>query len=64
MLFEFTLGVGSVIVGWGRGIVGMKEGGKRSLSTPPSQTYAQHGSGRDIPPFATLVFDVELVKAR
>ena len=63
-LFEFTLGVGSVIIGWDRGIAGMKEGGKHALIIPPSQAYGQHGSGRDIPPFATLVFDVELLKVK
>jgi FKBP-type peptidyl-prolyl cis-trans isomerase FkpA len=62
--FEFTLGVGSVIIGWDRGIVGMKEGGKRTLIIPPSQAYGQRGSPPSIPPFATLVFDVELVKVR
>jgi FKBP-type peptidyl-prolyl cis-trans isomerase FkpA len=58
--FMFTLGNGSVIKGWDQGLVGMKVGGVRRLVVPPSLAY---GSTRNnsIPPYSTLVFDIELV---
>ena len=62
--FSFMLGVGSVIKGWDRGVVGMKVGGKRTLIIPAYLGYGQQGAGNDIPPGATLVFDVELLKVK
>jgi len=59
---EFAVGVGRVIQGWDEGIMMMKEGSKRLLIIPPNLAYGTNGVGRIIPPNATLVFVVHLVK--
>jgi FKBP-type peptidyl-prolyl cis-trans isomerase len=57
----FTIGSTSIIPGWSQGIVGMKQGGQRKLTIPPSLGYGERGKG-EIPPNATLLFDIEVVK--
>ena len=55
-------GLNQVISGWTEGVQLMKEGAKYRFYLPYHLAYGEHGAGNTIPPFATLVFDVELLK--
>jgi hypothetical protein len=58
--FSFTIGEGTVIKGWDKGVKGMKKGGSRLLICPPALGYGKRGSPPEIPPNATLNFEITL----
>ena len=62
--FTFTLGAGQVIKGWDEGIVGMKEGGTRTLLIPASLAYGSQSPAPSIPSNSNLVFQVQLLKVQ
>ncbi len=60
---EFPIGIGYVIPGWDEGIQLLEQGDKATFIIPPYLGYGEAGAGGVIPPNATLIFDVELIKA-
>lgn len=59
--FAFRVGTGNVIRGWHQGLPGLRVGGMRRLIIPPDLAYGATGTG-PIPPNATLIFDIELMR--
>ena len=53
---------GDVLVGLKQGVVGMRVGGKRRITIPPALAFGSKGMGTAVPPDATVVYSVELVK--
>ena len=58
------MGVGQVIEGWDKGLLGMKVGGRRRLEIPADQAYGSRGAGGVIGPDEALIFVVDLLDVR
>jgi peptidylprolyl isomerase len=60
----FVLGGGQLPLGFEQGVTGMKVGGKRTITIPPSLGYGEQGAGDAIPPNSTIIFELELVDVK
>ena len=61
--FQFVIGSGRVIKGWDQGLMGMQEGGQRTLFVPSHLGYGEREKGL-IKPHSNLIFHVELLEVR
>ena len=58
--YSFTMGDGTTIKGWERGLLGMCVGERRKLIVPSGLAYGDNGAGEgEIPPGATILYDIE-----
>lgn len=62
--FEFSLGQGQVIAGWDEGVAMMSVGEKGFFILPSGLAYGARGAGRAIPPYAILIFEIELLDVK
>jgi peptidylprolyl isomerase len=62
--FTFTVGLGDVIPGWDKGVIGMKQGGRRELIIPPQYGYGAESPGPGIASNDTLVFVIDMEKVQ
>jgi len=60
--FKFKIGQGEVIKGWDEGVAQMSVGQRAKLTCSPDYAYGARGHPGAIPPNATLIFDVELIR--
>jgi len=60
--FKFKIGKGEVIKGWDQGVAQMSVGQRANLTCSPDFAYGSRGHPGVIPPNATLIFDVELIR--
>lgn len=60
----YTLPLNGVIPGWTEGLQLMPEGSKYRFFVPYDLAYGEQGAGRDIAPYSTLIFEVELLKVK
>ena len=61
---EFTVGTAHIIKGWDEGLMNLPEGTKATLIIPSSLAYGSKGAGDAIPPYAPLVFDVNILSVK
>lgn len=61
---EMHVGGGDVIPGLEEGVSGLGAGGKRRLIVPSDLAYGPRGFGSKVPPYATLIYDIEIITVR
>lgn len=61
---EFVVGQANLIKGWDDGLMGLAQGSKAKLIIPENLAYGAKGAGEMIPPYATLIFDIEILSVQ